>query len=87
MKELTEPVFASDNEDQAANARDCLKENNIKCTVRINTNNQMFGRGVLNDGEIITGGSYEVMQQCFICCKYTQSKLKDYKIPGRNCLM
>ena len=61
MKGLTVPVFAADNEEEAAKARDCLKENNIDCTIRINTNNQMFGRGVLNDGDIISGGSYEVM--------------------------
>ena len=61
MKDLTEAVFASNNEEEAAAVRDCLTANNIKCTLKINTNNQMFGRGVLNDGNIISGGSFEIM--------------------------
>ena len=61
MKDLTESVFASDNEEEAAAVRDCLISNNIQCTLNINTNNQLFGKGILNSGEIISGGCFEIM--------------------------
>ncbi len=60
MKELTESVFATDNEDEAAAARDCLTANNIKCTLKINTNNQLFGRGFKQRGNHIRR-QFEIM--------------------------
>jgi hypothetical protein len=59
MGEPIESVYATDDEEKALKVRDRLNEKKIETAIRINSENYVFGPGVLNRG--IFSGRYEVL--------------------------